>query len=399
MSSWQPSGSIVGGGAPTKVQKIKCIVLGGANAGKTSILRKYFHGIFDPARRATVGSDFFSKRMPDPTAPALSVNEECLDEIHEDEKKDSPQWNILTPGCPQGMLSMQVWDTPGRERFAASEKKPMYTAAFSDKFFKNADAALLVYDITSSTSFTHVLKWYEDLMARIRRLEESGERTRPFPVLIVANKLDILLQRDTHPSRQQAAVPQRDVMGMSGKRFRGKDSRYEYTASALPETAESSNSLTTATSISSKQAQRHRHELSTYMGTGNQTDYLQAVLNNDVQIGSYLESLLSTEDSSHPDIDMVRLWCMRNGLQHMEVSALDGTGIDELMNTMTKMAMEAAKAPATRLSALEDSFTHQNDELDLHRRYGSNGESCFTLPFRMCCNHWARKSAAWERDD
>ena len=60
------------------------------------------------------------------------------------------------------------------------------------------------------------------------------------------------------------------------------------------------------------------------MGTGDQTSYLEAVLNNEVR-GSYLESLLNTEDGSHPDKDMVLLWCMRNGLKHMEVSALDGT--------------------------------------------------------------------------
>jgi hypothetical protein len=38
----------------------------------------------------------------------------------------------------------------------------------------------------------------------------------------------------------------------------------------------------------------------------------------------YVDSVLNTEDISHPDRDMVLLWCMRNGLTHMEVSALDG---------------------------------------------------------------------------
>jgi hypothetical protein len=41
--------------------------------------------------------------------------------------------------------------------------------------------------------------------------------------------------------------------------------------------------------------------------------------------GWYLDSVLNTEDGSHPDRDMVLLWCMRNGLTHCEVSALDGT--------------------------------------------------------------------------
>jgi small GTP-binding protein len=376
-SSWQPATNVA-------IKKLKFIVLGGANAGKTSILRKYFHGNFDPARRPTVGSDFYTKKMSNP------VTERGEDDSSsaEDEKKETGP--TVTHEHPKAMLSMQVWDTPGRERFAANQTKPMYTAAFSDSFFKNADAALMVYDITSSTSFTHVLKWYEDLMMRIRRLEASGGRTRPFPVLIVGNKIDILRERDTHPSRQRAVVPQRDVMGLLDTSFRGKDSHYEYTASA-PQ-----NDSTTSLSSGKKREKkidRNRHELSTYMGTGEKTNYLQAVLNNEVQIGSYLESLLSTEDGSHPDRDMVLLWCMRNGLKHMEVSALDGTGIEELVNEAINMALEAGESLTSSSIDPENESTQvlklaelgRNDELDLHGRYVPKEQSCFTLPFRLCC--------------
>jgi len=384
--SWLPN-------AHSSVTKLKFIVLGGANAGKTSILRNYFHGNFDPARRPTVGSDFYTKKMP---LPAKDEDKDDSSSGLDEEKKEGGPFTV-TRQHPKAMLSMQVWDTPGRERFAANQTKPMYTAAFSDNFFKSADAGVLVYDITSSTSFTHVLKWYEDLMARIRRLEASGGRTRPFPVLIVGNKIDILRDRDTHPSQQRTGVPQRDVMGMSGKDFRGKYSHYEYTACppAATETPTSSTSLSSSGKKKRKtKTDRNRHELSTYMGTGDQTNYLQAVLNNDVQIGSYLESLLSTEDGSHPDKDMVLLWCMRNGLKHMEVSALDGTGIDEMINEVVDMAVEASKSttstaitepvPTSNQAATSADFL-RNDELDLHGRYGPKAKSCFLLPFRICC--------------
>jgi hypothetical protein len=285
----------------------------------------------------------------------------------------------------------------------------MYTAAFSDNFFKNADASLLVYDITSSTSFTHVLKWHADLMERIRRLEATGERTRPFPVLIVANKMDISSQDTRRPGQNPSSandnvVLQRNVMGFLGKSFRGKDSRYEYSASPA----------TKQTTASSTKSPRNRFELSTYMGTGDQTSYLEAVLNNDVEGGSYLESLLSTEDGSHPDKDMVLLWCMRNGLKHMEVSALDGaytillqylqhasppsilslsllcicviftgTGIDVLMNEMVKLALESAEHTIPKPSM--EQLLKRNDELDLHRRYAPKPRAWFELPFQGCC--------------
>ena len=375
-SSWQPTSNV-------SIKKLKFIVLGGANAGKTSILRKYFNGKFDPTRLPTVGSDFYAKKMPNP----VSERDNDDGSSANDEKKEARPLTI-TREHPKAMLSLQVWDTPGRERFAANQTKPMYTAAFSDNFFKNADAALMVYDITSSTSFTHVLKWYEDLMTRIRRLEASGGRTRPFPVLIVGNKIDILRERDTHPSRQRAVVPQRDVMGLVDISFRGKDSHYEYTASAPP-------SNDSGTSLSSgnkqkKQKHRNRHELSTYYGTDEKTNYLHAVLNNDVQIGSYLESLLSTEDGSHPDRDMVMLWCMRNGLKHMEVSALDGSGIEELIDQAIHMALAARDSiPPTmdqgNMEGMEVAGLGRNAELDLQRRYVPKAQPCFLLPFRLCC--------------
>lgn len=370
------------------MEKLKFIVLGGANAGKTSILRKYFHGNFDPARRPTVGSDFYTKKI---TQPESEVEDVSSSSSTDEETNGHSRRSKVTRQGPIAALSVQVWDTPGRERFAANQTKPLYTAAFSDSFFKNADAAILVYDITSSTSFTHVLKWYEDLMTRIRRLELSGERTRPFPVVIVGNKIDIMRQRDTHPSRQQVVVPQRDVLGMTRRSFRGKDLHYEYTASAPPSSEDS-----LSTPPGKQRNDRHRFELSTYMGTGEKTNYLQAILNNEVQIGSYLESLLSTEDGSHPDKDMVLLWCMRNGLKHMEVSALDGTGIDEMMSEVIEMAMEARVSTATKRSkehmdadsAAFTALVKRNDELDLHRRYAPRAQSCFRLfPFQVCCKH------------
>ena len=293
----------------TTTKKLKCIVLGGAGAGKTSILRRYFHNQFDFHRMPTLGSDFYTRKILEPQTG-----------LGGEEKKEPS-----SPSAQKRMLSMQVWDTPGRERF--SNRKPMYTAAFSDNFFKEIDAALLVYDITSSTSFTHVLKWHADLMERIRRLEAA-----PFPVIIVANKMDIFDQQHVHKSQKKAIVAQRDVMGLA-ETFRGKDSPYEYSANHPTKVISSSSlssSFAIAESSSNKQHHhhhnrgKHRHEISTYMGTGDQTSYLEAVLNNEVVRGSYLESLLSTEDGSHPDKDMVLLWTMRNGLKHMEVSALDG---------------------------------------------------------------------------
>jgi GTPase SAR1 family protein len=441
-------------------KKLKILVLGGAGAGKTSILRRYFRGTFHQERIPTMGSDFYTRQVPNPSRRKSAENgdddngnnneeeetdgviqqqqQQTEDESLMEEKKVvdvaarlSPTPPMFTtadyyqqgkgphhpPNAPSSynpddpfasaeFISIQVWDTPGRERFTGPNRhKAKYTAAFSDKFFQNANAALLVYDFTSSTSFTQLLHWHAELMERMQRLEETQQGRPHLPILIVANKMDLfaqqqqqqqqlLLQRQqqlkqqkqenyrnkkknetgTNPNPQPIDdhdyysdnVPQRDVMGFQGSSFRGKDSRYEYRASSncsssnssprnqckqhigslsLSPSSSSSNlkSTTTATPTSprsnrnnKKNTKKNKHankpdkrknrfEISTYMGTGGQTSYLKAVLSNECVRGSYLESLLSTEDRSHPDKDMVLLWCMRNGLKHVEVSALDGT--------------------------------------------------------------------------
>lgn len=367
--------------------KLKFVILGGANAGKTSILRRYFHGTFDTDRMPTMGADFYSKKVEfefvvnndkaSLSAPFSTGSEPSVlshvdegdqeqgggggngggDEVEygnkdmegddgsstsQDEKKDASSLHPTAAGPPQvpvststRPVSIQIWDTPGRERYVnndnSNNNKTRYIASFSDSFFKNVDAAILVYDVSSSTSFTHVLKWHAELMERIRRMEASGERSRPLPIVIVGNKIDIFQERDTQKElKKREVVKQRDVLGVAGKKFRGQDYRYEYSASApyaaslsasasassrmnslaVPATSgatgnAASNTIVPPLKNGNDTSHRNRFEISTYMGTSNQTNYLEAILNNEVYRGSYLDSLLSSEDNSHPDKDMV----------------------------------------------------------------------------------------------
>jgi GTPase SAR1 family protein len=315
-----------------------CIVLGAAGAGKTSLVRRYFRGTFEQGRRVpTLGSDFYTGRVRRSTS--------------EDEKKD----DSAVMNDESALISLQVWDTAGRER------KAKYTAALSDEFFRHADAAMLVYDATSSTSFSTLLGWYSDLVQRMKILNEDMHRIRPFPVLIVANKMDIISERrrKNQPERQQQLVPQRAVMGLH-KDFKGKDSPYEYRVVPSKEVGYTCPRLVKEIS-------------STYMATHGEwtTD------------GCYLDSVLNSEDRSHPDRDMVLLWCMRNGLTHVEASALDGTGVDKAMESLVTIALEY-KAERARLQ--EEKFQQEteklfrtNKALDLHHRYSPKDRACFGI--------------------
>ena len=79
-------------------------------------------------RLPTIGSDFYSGRM--------------------------------TFDSQDAVVNLQMWDTPGRVRFSVKRQaRKKYEAILSPDFFRQADAIMLVYDMTSSTSFTQLLKW------------------------------------------------------------------------------------------------------------------------------------------------------------------------------------------------------------------------------------------------
>lgn len=80
---------------------------------------------------------------------------------------------------------MQLWDTAGQERFKAMA--PMY--------YRNANAALLVFDVTNHFSFEEVKSWILELQKNVQE---------PMFLLLVGNKIDLEEQRAV--SREEAFI-------------------------------------------------------------------------------------------------------------------------------------------------------------------------------------------------
>jgi GTPase SAR1 family protein len=400
------------------LQKLKCLVLGAAGAGKTSILRRHFRHVFEGTRVPTLGSDFYTGRMSlaiKTQTPAGTAAAAAADDTHEDEHEEHEE----NEEKEEVIVNIQMWDTPGRERYYMekhhhhahahhhySDHRSIVAASLSDSFFRNVSAIMLVYDMTSSTSFTQLLRWYADLMEMKNHAGSAAASESSccsFPILIVGNKLDVLNTKvlrhhnnntSVDSSSSSGASPrnhhqQRDIMGLKGA-FRGHDFRYEYCATALLEQPppQSSSSFNSQQQQQQEQDQardnRHHHHqqheskrnnndrrhydydssktmpsvmkiyssaLHRGHGGGGSNDSNNNATNNrnswtahDEQYmnldGSYLNSLLNSEDESHPDRDLVILWCMRNGLQHMQVSAATGEGVEEAMEMLVRLALE-----------------------------------------------------------
>ncbi|KAJ6522913.1 P-loop containing nucleoside triphosphate hydrolase protein, partial [Mycena capillaripes] len=127
----------------------KVVVIGASGVGKTSLRGQYISARFSSSYRATIGADFITKTLPSPS---------------------------LTPGAEP--ITLQIWDTAGQERFSS----------LASAFFRGADAAILMYDVTSPATLHALKKWWNEFR---EKAPVADEDVRGFCVVVVGNKVDL----------------------------------------------------------------------------------------------------------------------------------------------------------------------------------------------------------------
>mmetsp|Transcript_55649 Transcript_55649/g.131406 ORF Transcript_55649/g.131406 Transcript_55649/m.131406 type:complete len:214 (+) Transcript_55649:63-704(+) len=110
--------------------------------GKTSLVLRYVNNVFSEKQTSTIQASFLSKR--------LTINDTTV--------------------------NLAIWDTAGQERFHALG--PIY--------YRDADGALLAYDITDAESFTKVKNWVKELRKMVGN---------EIVLVIAGNKSDLDKQR------------------------------------------------------------------------------------------------------------------------------------------------------------------------------------------------------------
>ena len=73
-------------------------------------------------------------------------------------------------------VTLQIWDTAGQERYQS----------LGTAFYRGADCAFLVYDITNTWSFENITNWKNSFLAK-----SMVTMPETFPFLVVGNKLDL----------------------------------------------------------------------------------------------------------------------------------------------------------------------------------------------------------------
>jgi Ras-related protein Rab-7A len=132
--------------------------------GKTSLMNRYSTGKFTGQYKATIGADFFSKPI---------IVTDVFGTSH--------------------AVTLQIWDTAGQERFQS----------LGVGFYRGADGAILVYDITESSTFDHLQHWKDEFLQHVGgnsmlvnpmmmnpQHNSMMGSTPPFPFIVLGNKID-----------------------------------------------------------------------------------------------------------------------------------------------------------------------------------------------------------------
>lgn len=116
---------------------LKVVLVGDTQVGKSSILNRFVDENFKPETNSTIGAAFYVKLV--------------------DTQKER--------------IRLQLWDTAGQEKYRSLA--PMY--------YRQAQVALIVYDVTSRQSFDSIEKWRDEI-------EEKAQEC--VYIVLVANKID-----------------------------------------------------------------------------------------------------------------------------------------------------------------------------------------------------------------
>ena len=123
-----------------KVPGCKVVLLGDSGVGKTCIISRYISGAFDSNAPSTNGASYASK-------------------------------NITYSELNKSLL-LDVWDTAGQEKYKALTRF----------FYKDAQVAILVYDISRKETFDNLKDyWYE-------QVKENGDKN--IVLAVAGNKCD-----------------------------------------------------------------------------------------------------------------------------------------------------------------------------------------------------------------
>ena len=161
----------------SKIIETKIVLLGDVSVGKTSIASRYCKNLFNDNHITTIGAAYQSQKV------------------------------VLQNGAT---VKFHIWDTTGQERFRA----------MTNLYYKDAQVAILTYDIKNENSFSSIQFWINELKFKVENEDML--------LFLVGNKCDVNSN-------------ERKVSKSQGKNFAAENNMFFFETSA--KTGEGINDL------------------------------------------------------------------------------------------------------------------------------------------------------------
>lgn len=143
------------------ISHYKLVLLGDSAVGKSSLVLRFVKGQFHEFQESTIGAAFLTQTV-------------VLDDT---------------------TIKFDIWDTAGQERYRSLA--PMY--------YRGAQAAIVVYDITNQDTFARVKTW-------VRELEKQG--STDLVIALAGNKADMANKRMIQYEEAQAYADEKSLLFM-----------------------------------------------------------------------------------------------------------------------------------------------------------------------------------------
>ncbi|KAL3967791.1 ras-related protein Rab-5C [Maylandia zebra] len=150
-----------GAAAANKICQFKLVLLGESAVGKSSLVLRFVKGQFHEFQESTIGAAFLTQTV-------------CLDDT---------------------TVKFEIWDTAGQERYHSLA--PMY--------YRGAQAAIVVYDITNTDTFDRAKNWVKEL---------QRQASPNIVIALAGNKADIANKRAVEFQEAQAYADDNSLLFM-----------------------------------------------------------------------------------------------------------------------------------------------------------------------------------------
>lgn len=152
----RPNGTTQG-----KICQFKLVLLGESAVGKSSLVLRFVKGQFYEFQESTIGAAFLTQTL-------------CLEET---------------------TVKFEIWDTAGQERYHSLA--PMY--------YRGAQAAIVVYDITNQDTFGRAKTWVKEL---------QRQASPNIVIALAGNKADLSNKRTVETDEAQVYADENGLLFM-----------------------------------------------------------------------------------------------------------------------------------------------------------------------------------------